>query len=762
MPYKLAQLTVNPEHKSDILSRIFTSQPSMEEEQILGKLFVLLEIKNQKTDIMLANFIIDRINLFYYQNEQTPLLARLATITVNDIFENSLAKLNQEIVNFTQAEKLSFNPQDFNITIGVIFKNKLYFASLGHNKALLIYKSKVKNNRQINDYNLMNITASTADPTQEIVLDNKLFTNTIVGVIPPEGYIIFTNESLYEFLSEKQLVKIITTLPPAGAAEQIKNILEQTNIYMPFVGLIIKNQQLSKPADEWGAPVIDPRVKAEPSPVHHAIEPNRRREQDFRQERDLNKESIKALNRTVSKTAQILRPPGFINLEKIKKLLPKIKLPTSAGKQNKLIVNRSDLSWLKREGVISLKKIGSGLLKIFSIIFRLASDGLRRLTDRRERQTVVEKVSGLKQRLGRKHLIVLGVAAFCLLAFAFSLYFTGVQKDKRLKETAWSEAKDQFEQKNKEIEADLVYENNSKAQLSLEEMTTIINQLKNNAGTKHAQELQDLTKRYQALVDRISGLVRLPSPEKIWSLPSGQTADSLAWLDNRLYLASSNNQNLTQFDLNSKNSQTIISNEANLRLLNTDRDGNLWLLGQSKLFTIDKAGKVSDKSIDNLGGQVLAANVYNSRLYLFDGAAKQVFRYQISGISLSSPSPWLQSTITDKINDLGIDTSIYLLGDSQIFKYDAGAGGALTLENIFPSLTQAKKLVAPAGTDLLAVLEPSTKRLIIFSRAGKLLGQYTSDQWQDLKGLTITPDGKTAYLLNGSDVYKVSLTGAKK
>ena len=748
---------VNPQNKSEILSRIFVSQPSMEEEQILGKLFVLVEVKNQKSDIMLANFIIDRINLFYYQNEQAPLLARLATITVSDIFENSLAKLNQEIVSFTQTEKISFNLQNINITIGTLFKNKLLFSSIGHNKALLIYKSKTRNNRQINDYNLMNISASTADPTQEVVLDNKLFTNTVSGSIPPEGYIVLTNESLYEFLSEKQLIKIITTLPPSGAAEQIKNILEETNIYMPFTGLIIKNQQIAKPADDWRANVVDPRVKSEPSPVHHTIEPNRRREQEFRQERDINKESIKAFNRTTAKTAQILRPPGFINFEKIKKLLKKIKLPETGLKQNKLIIKRTDLSWLKREGLISAKKIWTGLVNTFAIIFKLLSNIPEALANRPKQTDVKAKIENFKGRLGKRHLIVLSLIGLCLLAFGFSLYYTNIQKNKRLKEEAWQQAKEQFIAKQKEVEADLIYDNKSMAQMSLEAMGGFIKQINDNAGTKHAAESQELNKKYQSLVDQISGLVRLDNPEKIWTLNEGQSADNLAYLSDKLYLVSSNNQNVVQFDLANKTNQTIISNEVNLRLLNADRDGNIFFLGQNKLISINKADEIKNIPADNFGGQIAAGNVYNNRLYLFDNANKQISRYQVSA-NLTNPAPWLQEAMTENINDLAIDTSIFLLSNDKIFKYDAGVGQPLLLDNIFPVLTQAKKLVAPLSTDILAVLEPSTKRVIIFSRSGKLLKQYTSESWTDLKGLTIEPSGKTIYVLNGSDIYKVGIT----
>jgi hypothetical protein len=763
MPYKLAQLVVTPEHKSEVLSRIFIGQPSMEEEQILGKLFVLVEIKNQKTDIMLANFIIDRINLFYYQNEQVPLLARMATITVNDIFENALGKLNQEIVTFTQTEKLTFNPQAFNITIGIIFKNKLYFANIGHNKTLLIYKSKTKNNRQINDHNLINITASTADPTQEIVLDNKLFTSTVSGSIPPEGYAVFANESLYEFLSEKQLIKIITTLPPNGAAEQIKNILEQTNVYMPFVGLIIKNQQLAKPLEDWRVPVLDPRVKAEPSPVHHALEPSRRREQAFRQERDLNKESIKALNRTAAKTAHILRPPGFVNLAKIKKVLSQFKLPQFNRQQNKLIVNRANLGWLKREGAVSLKKIWSGLVKLGAIAFRLAVQAgkiLGKLIKREERQEIKNQVSDLKKRFSRRHLIILGLVGLCLVAFIFSLYYSGVQRDKRAKETAWSQAQTQFGQVEKQIAADLLYGDKNKAALSLGAMTDSLNQLKANAGSQHQSELTAITSRYQALSDKLSGLIRLATLDKVWSLPDGQTADNLGFANGKLYVASQTGQNVTQVDATGQNSQVIISNEPGIKLLNVDRDGNIFFLGQNKLISLDKTGKITSRPINGLTNEPVAASVYNNRLYLFDQASEQIYRYQLTA-TLANPTAWLAAPFTGKAQDLAVDTSIFILADNQIFKYDAGNGSPIALDSVIPVISQASKLVTPAGSDILAIIDGPTKRLIIFSRSGKLLSQYTSETWSDLKDVSLEPGGKTAYILNGQDVYKINLAAAK-
>lgn len=754
MPYKLAQLTVNPERKSEILSRVFVSQPSMEEEQILGKLFVLVEINNHKTNIALANFLIDRINLFYYQNEQVPLLARLATVTIGDIFENSLAKLNQDIVSFTQAEKISFNPHDFHITIGVIFKNKLFFSSLGKNKAVLIYKSKIKNNRQVNNYNLINITASTADPTQEIIVANKLFTNTVVGSIPPASYAVFTNESLYEFLSEKQLIKIITTLPPAGAAQQIQNIVGQTNVYMPFIALIIQNQQFAKHNMDWQTNIVDPRVKAEPSPIHHAMEPSRRREKDFRQERDINKESIKAFNRTAEKTAQILRPPGFVNAEKIKKLLSTIKLPVLTAQRNKLIINRGNLAWLKRESLLSFKKLQTGLSNFLGLIIGLSEKLWQLIRDRRQRQQLAQQMTVFKGRFNKKHIAILTAGGLCLIVLIVNILYGYGQKNKKERDAVWQTAKEQFYQKEKQITADLLYDNKNKAQINLEEMSTIIEHLKDLDAGKHQEELLTIEATYQDLIDRTSGLTRISDPQKIWSLPDNQLGDNLGLVDDRLYVGG--DQGIWSLSLHNQQADIILGPDNNPRLLNHDRDGNIFFLTDNELIRLNAKQQINRQNIAQTTTINIAA-VYNNRLYTFNQSDKQIYRHQLTGGAVSSPDAWLKESLTDHIADLAIDTSIYLLTDQNILKYDSGSRQTLKLDAVFPPIVQAKKISAPAATDILGLIDPPTKRLIIFSRSGKLLSHHSSEAWDNLRGLAIDTKGQAAYILNGGDVYKVNL-----
>ncbi|MEA3463938.1 MAG: hypothetical protein U9R14_02600, partial [Patescibacteria group bacterium] len=241
MYYKIAQLTLTPGQKAGSTNEIFVAQPNADKENLAGKLFILIEIESKKADnLKIINFLIDRLNYNYYQNEKLILCERISGLKPEHIFESALAKTNKNLSEFIHAEKIKLNPGLINITAGIIHKNNLHFGNLGKNKALLIYKNKKGNNHA--KYKLINIIEQTKDSGSKKQTGlTKLFTNVISGSIPANGYFIFTNEALPEYLSNKQLIDIVTTLPPTGAAEQIKNMLIRINAYVSFLGIIIKN-----------------------------------------------------------------------------------------------------------------------------------------------------------------------------------------------------------------------------------------------------------------------------------------------------------------------------------------------------------------------------------------------------------------------------------------------------------------------------------------------------------------------------------------
>ncbi len=168
MSYKVAPLTVNPKQKSSFMSKAFVSQPSAEEELLVGRLFVLMEIdQSRNDDFALADFIVKEIYRHYYENEQFFLRDKIANLKIDYIFEAALTKLNRGIAEFLETQKISFLPGGLTIVIGVLHQNRLLFTETGSSKAFLLYQPKVKTGQILGDFNLMDISEKPKTPLKK-------------------------------------------------------------------------------------------------------------------------------------------------------------------------------------------------------------------------------------------------------------------------------------------------------------------------------------------------------------------------------------------------------------------------------------------------------------------------------------------------------------------------------------------------------------------------------------------------------------------
>ncbi len=296
MYYKIASIILNSERKSSSTSDIFIAQPDAHEEALAGKLFILAEIESQKGEtVKTINFLINNINFNYYQNEKIILKEKIENISVENIFETTIAKTNKDLTEFLTREKIKISPYAFNVTACVLYKNELYFSTIGKNRSLLIYKEKTeekkknKKNLEIEkiEYKIADV-GGTKEKRSEIINLNKLFSEVTSGKIPAGGSFLIINEALSEYISNKQLIKIVTALSPAGAAEQIKNILSQVNVFVSFLGIIIKSTTAVFSAEELKK------------------EKKEDKEENYKPE----------IVNLEEKTEEILKPAGIINLKK--------------------------------------------------------------------------------------------------------------------------------------------------------------------------------------------------------------------------------------------------------------------------------------------------------------------------------------------------------------------------------------------------------------------------------------------------------------
>ncbi|PKM88966.1 hypothetical protein CVU83_00800, partial [Candidatus Falkowbacteria bacterium HGW-Falkowbacteria-2] len=290
MHYKIASLVLNASKHLNGCREAHITQPDAVKENLAGKLFILAEIDGKKTEVKkVIDFITESLDDFYYNDEKIFLLDKIEGLTLENIFEASLAKLNKALLDFLAQEKIYLRAEDTNLVIGLLFENKLYFSNFGRNKAFLIYKRQ-------DDYDIINVETSAADAEDSAVIATsgpKFFSSVITGKIPPSSYFLFCNEVLPEYLSNKDLITIITKLPPMVAAEQMKASLSKVNTYVPFLGIIVKNTyglSASDLKEDSGAEIAQS--------AHN---------------------SISHLNYTERRTEQMLAPAGLVNWSKFGK-----------------------------------------------------------------------------------------------------------------------------------------------------------------------------------------------------------------------------------------------------------------------------------------------------------------------------------------------------------------------------------------------------------------------------------------------------------
>lgn len=744
----MAQLILTPRKKTDSVSEVFIAQPDANKEALAGKLFILVEVKSKKSEgLKIINFIIDNLNHNYYKNERIILREKISTLKVEHIFESTLAKTNKNLTEFLQNERIKLSPKLINITVGVIYENYLYFTNIGTNKALLIYKNKTKD--EGSKYKIINVgeRAESGEYRKQISL-TKIFANVISGKISRGSYFVFTNEALPEYLSDKQLIEIITTLPPASAVEQIKNTLAKINTYVSFFCIIIKSTTS-----------FEPNELAKEIPVSSS------------------QASVDSLTITEETTEKLLTPSGIIQPKKLSSIITKF----FPGRETKDLFLKDKILLKRKASPLSFKKI-INLLKNASLYFinfithflKTARDSK---PDKSQGISQAEKIQfkyspilwfnnlinwfkGLSKR--NKALII--IIIICLLLLLQNLFVLDIKNKKVEKEQAHTKLVTLIEQKQNQIDASLLYNNESAAKKFLEEMKELLTQLPQET-TEQTAQLTELTREYEQQLEKVRYVIKIDSPVELANLinlNSNAKASSIVLINNTIYAGDSEQKSI--YSVNLEDNLVIATADLELSINKLAypaqaQDNNIYYFNLDSVIKFDtEVEKMGRLTIDlKEQGDIIDMDSYNNKMYLLDRQNNQIYRYNISAESLTNIQPWLegQADLTDVVS-MSIDGYVYLLEkNGELLKYLRGQRQDFELEEVEPGLEQVEKLIVSPELKYIYILEPINQRLVIFDKTGKFLLQYKSDQFTNLVDFTVDETNKKIYFLNNTSIYEV-------
>lgn len=748
---KIASLILNS-GKASGLSDVFIAQPDALKENLAGKLFILAEIGGKKTDgRKIFDFLVSSLEDNYYNDEKILLRGKIEGLKIENIFEASLAKTNRELLEFLTAEKLKFNPAATNIILGVIYENKLYFSSFGKNRALLIY-------HRGEDYEIINVEASAADLASQnqdgeaqSIKAPQVFSSVISGEIPIASYFVFASEALPEYLSGREMVGILTKLPPIVAAEQIKNVLSKINTFVPFLGIIIKNTV--------GLAGQEVKEETEENLSAHS--------------------SISSLNYTEQKTEKMLAPAGLISFGKVSRGFKSIfknfsrpaktqsrknyrqeeerrpaavQPPLELGRVKNMNIARADSFMLKEK--IIFRRRGYN----FGGRFKKAASALSGFFQPRFWSKIFGGAFTWVKGLNRKSRPLLIALLAVVVIFVVSISVTAWnRKQKNARDSFLAQAA-LVEDKENQIDYHLMYNDEDGSRQLLNEAQALLGSLPREKG--YQQEAYDrLAKKLQEQGDRIQKIVKIETNNKVNDL-AGLGVNNLVWADGKVYAAAGkviygltpNSSSTTRIEIATANTLTSPQFDRKDLLYYWDGDKVAQYNIKTGQSAVTKVSSLPDQN-DGLAG----FEVFNSNLYIVAKNKNQIYRYAKDKNGFSTKTDWLkESADLSQASDLAIDGSIYVLkADGEVLKFYKGKKADYKALPLSPAISQATKLIV--GSQYLYIFDPAAKLIAVLGlKDGHLVNQYrlNFNQPQDV---AIDEAGRSAYVLDGEAVYKVNL-----
>ena len=147
----------------------------------------------------------------------------------------------------------------------------------------------------------------------------------------------------------------------------------------------------------------------------------------------------------------------------------------------------------------------------------------------------------------------------------------------------------------------------------------------------------------------------------------------------------------------------------------------------------------------------------NSRVYAINKSSNQILSFLV-GSGISKPV-----VASKNANDLGnaldfaIDGSIYVLNTNGVDKYQSGVLQDFHLPSLTTPFSGKGKITTDKTFANIYILDSGNNRIIVMDKKGNLVETLTSKDFTDLKDFQVDEKNKVAYVLNGSDLLKVTL-----
>ncbi|HRH23277.1 MAG TPA: hypothetical protein PK295_01450 [Candidatus Magasanikbacteria bacterium] len=735
-------------HLSHVLLHI--ASPGKPDGENQGYFFVLAEIDRPESSILgiIEELITDGEALYYSEYDGE---TKNAEDPEAKHFESVIEKLNRRAKALLEDEE-----RKIHIAVGVILGNKLSFAYRGDILALLAYSTPEG--------------PSFTRITDEAVYPEHIFFSSVIeGNFTTDEAVYISTPHIIKYFSCDRIAKMIIGKPAKQSAHQVQKTLEAISSEYSFGGLVLT-----------GTEIVEP-VRIEKNLYRPIIG---------------SEESMDKLLDTTRSTEETLSPKVFSHLAKsltggMKRdsedatSRPSTIRETKQGRYKKrkrgegesedgtstiLIMLGKSLVWIARALFYVLKTLTFALGKFIAVVWSLISNynGSRKILIEGYKATfkrMIGRITGLGM-FGKIMLLTLIVGIAILIA---SIMYMKAKQKEVLAEEQYQAQIVQVDEKQKEVESYLLYGENTKALVSLRSAESLLDSLNHETPEKkaHADEIKAELAKLLVRVQKITAI----TPEKIVDIKStipNAKPDSLVLAGDKLIATGKADSSLYFVStltgtVEAKNAET--ARQLSQGYTAKDNSQVVFISGSNTIVAYDNASdSIVSKTIGYPNQSVVLADIalYNGRLYALDSGNGTLYRHNPTQVGYDNGIVWLKTIQDQNILkegvSFGIDGDLFIAtSKGKIIKLSAGEEQPFEITGLDPALESPTLIETNSEFGNLYILEPSKKRVIMLDKEGTFKKQFTSDQWTNPTGLTISADEKQAYILDGTTVYKFKL-----
>ncbi|MCX6744081.1 MAG: hypothetical protein NTX82_00990 [Candidatus Parcubacteria bacterium] len=731
-------------NKTSSACKLFISEPTQNQERLLGRLFGVLEVNTpSRENSQLINQIIGNLEEAYYSQAENEDLDFTACL------ENSLREVNQRFNEMIRNRQITLvgnlNEQTIkekiNLGIGVLKDNQLFLSYLNNINIYLIHKTK-------QDYKIIDIKrVAQEENNNESNQALNLFANIISGELNPPDFLILANGSFLNYITLERIQKIVTSLPIHKAAEYFKNSLLQFEGYN-FASIIIKNTS---------------------NQIEESKEP-------------ASLTSITELNFTESTTEKLLAP-SLLNI--IKNSLAKIYTAlkhTFASKKVDIKNEKSNADLAEDQMPPLTKEIKSTSTAddAWDNYFQSIKKSLRNIGQKFSDSQMIANIrtflrlksayfGHLLRKIPNFSKFLLLFAGILIILFIFSVTYFQQKQGQNISQKEFQDLITQIQGKKNQSESDLIYGDEAKARISIGEAQTLLATLP--IDSKKQKEIHDsLNKDLMTVIAKLRKITIINDPLLIADLSAQQENNidiqNIILSNNNIFAFDSLNNSSYTINLESREIQKNLTNLNDIgKIIKTRKIADKILIYHDKNGFVElKDNKYSPVSVA-LNPQAIIADFadYNSRLYVLDIGNNQIVRQPQADNGYGAGINWFKTAQDIKdIIALSIDTNIWLLDKKgAVLKFTKGNKQAFELKNVEPVLEAPTKLFTNDQTNFIYILEPKNKRIVVIDKSGNLIIQYYSDTFNNPQDFAVLESEKKIFVSSDNKIYFFNLTHLK-